>query len=202
MKRSSIFIVILTLMLLATVPAVAGPNGTDRPIEGDVTGYVQWGGEGSPDGLANIKGCNDDGALPGFFSVTTFTTAYGTMSHLGKVHMESAHCPVFEGPSKGQMAFVAANGDTLYGEYMYATPGTLDVLLTFGENTMGVCPFLHGVGCESTGRFAGATGSAIVKAGTSEFDPDDMWAHLDYWASIAGTVTYGISVHPTKTKAL
>ena len=178
------------LLVLAVAPAaLAGPNETDRPIKGTLTGTVQFGGVGNPDGLANTMGCNP--GAPAFFQVTTFTSADGHTSHLGKTHLESAHCNTPTGPAQGQMAFVAANGDVLYAEYygVYTDDG-LEAYVEFAESSTGVCHLLNDVPCASTGRFAGSTGSVVMHNEVMQTDPDDPWIPWNFWGTFGGRISY------------
>jgi hypothetical protein len=189
-KRSSILMLAIALLVLAAVPAaIAGPKGTDRPIKGEAAGFVQFGGEGNPDGLINAKGCNP--GAPVFFQVTTYTSADGIASHLGTMHLESAHCNTPIGPAEGQMAFVAANGDVLYAEYhgQYEAEG-MRVFVDFKPaNTMSACYLLNDVPCESTGRFGDAIGSVVMLAGVEQTDEDPFVPWL-FWSEFAGEVSY------------
>jgi hypothetical protein len=201
-RRSVLLLALVALLIMAVVPAaLAGAGGTDRPFKGDATGHAVYGygdGQGTY-GLSNVFDCDEGAGLPeeirDFFRVTTFTSADGTASHLGKVHMEFAHCPnPFTGPVDGQLAIVAANGDVLYGEYDGMGEGGDDgILVTFlPEKTAArdSCELLHGVPCESTGRFADASGSAVLKADAMPSDEVDLFQPWTWWGSWKGQLSY------------
>ncbi len=80
-----------------------------------------------------------------------------------------------------QIALTAGNGDVLYGEYQ----GAGDVInIEFQPtNTLGRCDLLHGVACESTGRFADAHGTAqwIAGATPTAEDPFIPWSWWGEW---------------------
>lgn len=196
-RRGVLLLVLIALLAMAVVPAaLAGPKGTDRPFKGSAAGHALFGagdGEGT-NGLSNVFGCDEGRDLPppwdAYFRVTTFTSAYGTASHLGRVHMEFAHCAnPFTGPVDGQLAIVAANGDVLYGEYN----GTADgILVTFlpERTARPSCELLNGVPCESTGRFADASGTALLFADVEQTDPDDDFVPWMWWGDWVGSLSY------------
>lgn len=189
-NRWTTMLLAVALLIVATTPAaLAGPKGIDRPIKGAMTGIVQFGGAGNHDGLENTKGCNP--GAPEYFQVTTFTSADGRVSHLGRTHLESAHCNTPTGPLDGQMSFVAANGDVLYAEYTgeYTDDG-IAATVVFTENTKGACYLLNDVPCESTGRFQGATGSVVMSNGVMPTDPNDDWIPWDFWGTFEGLISY------------
>jgi hypothetical protein len=194
LKRWSIVMIVLVFAVLMVMPAAsAGQGGTDRPFMGSATGMVQYGGDGNHDGLTNVLGCDYAAGTPyeEYFQVTSFTSADGQASHLGNVHLEFAHCPGLDGPLDGQMAMVAANGDVLYGEYagFYAEDG-IHVLATFmAEKTGDACYLLHGVPCESTGRFADVSGSLEMIADAVQTDVDEFIPWL-WWGDWTGTLSY------------
>ncbi len=104
------------------------------------------------------------------------------------IHLESAHCPGLEGPVGGQMALVAANGDVLYGEYSgaYAEDGIHVFLEFLPEITEGACVLLNDTPCESTGRFADASGEVEMIADAMPTDPDDDFVPWSWWATWTG----------------
>jgi hypothetical protein len=173
--------------------AGAAPHGTDRPFQGSATGIAQFGGAGNHDGLTNAKEC-DLGAgldLPDevveFLQVTTYSSSDGNASLLGKVHVETAHCPSPFGPRSGQMAIVAANGDVLFGEYEgeYAEDGSGDpTYVTFvAQTTQDQCYLLNDVPCRSTGRFADVSGTVTMRvwAAPTDEDPFVPWSFATSW---------------------
>ena len=196
MRKLVILAIVLCLAMMLIPAASAGPNGTDRPFKGTATGILQFGAVDNPDGLLNVKDC-DEANVPGippevvaFFQVTTFTTADGIASHLGKIHLEAAHCPnPFVGPVGGQMAFIAANGDVLYSEY-YGTGPTSVHMDFLAENTQDECYLLNDVPCRSTGRFADVAGQAEQTVEFEQTDPDNPFVPWSFWADWMGELSY------------
>lgn len=142
-------LVAATLLLSAALGASADTGGTDRPLQADATGYGYWPGVGAPGSLD----CSDY-----IVGETTFTFFEGTMTHLGRVHIEMRHCTFY--PELGEFStdtgvidIVAANGDVLHGTYVTWIAG-----FEGDEITAGVAVTFDGTG--SSGRFAGATGAA------------------------------------------
>ena len=198
-KRSGVVMVVVALLVLMAIPAaLAGREGEDRPFKGDAVGFATYGftdaaGQGAgTDGLANVLNCNVDLDVPDFFKVTTFTSADGTASHLGRVHLEFVHCPGPAGPGQGQLAIVAANGDVLYGEYTgtYEEDGIYLAIEFMGESSTGNCFLLNDVACESTGRFAGATGEATMIADAVPGDESDPFVPWPWWGDWTGLLSY------------
>lgn len=197
-RRTVLLLALVALLIMAAVPAaLAGSGGTDRPFKGDAMGHAVYGygdGQGT-DGLSNVFDCDEAAAIPeirDFFQVTTFTSADGTASHLGRVHMEFAHCAnPFTGPVDGQLAIVAANGDVLYGEYDgMGDDGILVTFLPEKTDARDTCELLHGVACESTGRFADAAGSAVLFADAMPSDETDLFQPWIWWGSWEGLLSY------------
>ena len=108
--------------------ASAAPGGADRPFKGTATGLALYGAEGGGTyGLENVFDCDEaadaeDPEERAFFQVTTFTTAHGTASHLGKVHLEVAHCPGYGGhhavPVRQRDELAGDNGRPSIGSVM------------------------------------------------------------------------------------
>lgn len=198
-RRYLILLIAIALLVLAVVPAaLAGPKGTDRPFKGSATGEALFGyedGQGSK-GLSNVFDCDEGVGLPpeirDYFRITTFTSADGVASHLGKVHMEFAHCanPYIGGPVDGQLGIVSANGDVLYGEYNGTEDGILVTFLPKKSSARPTCELLNGVPCESTGRFADASGNALLQAGAEQSDPDDPFVPWSWWGDWTGEISY------------
>jgi hypothetical protein len=198
-KRYSALLAVIALLMMFAVPAAfAGPKGADRPFKGAATGSASYGftapdGSGAgTDGLANVMNCNVELDVDDYYKVTTFTTGYGDVSHLGESHLEFAHCPGPVGPYSGQMAIVAANGDVLYGEYTgtYEDDGVHIDVEFMSESSSGACHLLNDVPCESTGRFEGATGEASMIADAVPGDESDPFVPWPWWADWAGTLSY------------
>lgn len=209
LKRYGVWLTAVTLFMAMAVPAaVAGPKGTDRPLDGDAVGFALYGANrdgGGTDGLFNVLGCDEAAGLPddfpyppgvtpeefrAFFQVTTFTGADGNMTHLGKIHMESVHCPGLMGPVNGQLAIEAANGDVLYGEYQGM--GDEGIAITFmPESTMDrACYLLNNLPCESTGRFADVEGTAMWYADATPGSETDNFVPWPWWGEWIGEITY------------
>ena len=212
LKRYGVWLTAVTLFMAMAVPAaVAGPKGTDRPISGHATGFALFGANqpgGGTDGLLNVFDCDEAAGLPAdypyppdvtpeqfraFFQVTTFTSADGSMSHLGRIHMEAVHCPGLMGPVNGQIAFEAANGDVLYGEYngTYEEDGVyLDIEFMAESSFDRGCYLLNDMPCESTGRFAEATGTATMIADAVPGSEDDDFVPWPWWGEWIGQLSY------------
>lgn len=201
-RRVPIVLIGVVLLMLTVVPAaLAGPNGANRPFKGSATGQALYGyeeGQGT-NGLSNVFECDEGSSVPGlpeevrdFFRVTTFASATGVASHLGRVQMEFAHCPhPVTGPVDGQLSIVAANGDVLYGEYDGREDGI--ILVTFlpeKTDARPSCELLNGVPCESTGRFAAASGTAILQADAAPTDEEDLFQPWSWWGDWRGTISY------------
>ena len=174
-KQSGIVGLVLLLVMVLSTPAAAGPGGTDRPFKGQAVGEATF-------LIENPLGCP---AEPVGFGITTVTDAYGTASHLGQIGLYSAHCPLLDGSiGEGTMVFFAANGDELHANYTgEATPippniGDIIVATTY----------LSFDPAASTGRFAGATGDAVLHAEiVFEGFGDFAWPWRATWE---GTVSY------------
>lgn len=176
MKRWPKFLFAAVLTTLLVMPmAASGQQGTDRPMKAKFTGTASWEWPGDwPSGCA---------------MVTTVTRATGQATHLGLAVLTSSHCPA-EPTNKedGWITLIAANGDMLYGRYDYdPAPGPQPppVIWTGG-----------------TGRFAGASGSAImtykvVPQFIPGCDPDpnpfpcyDFSVPWPWSATLTGTISY------------
>lgn len=169
----------MLLLLPAATGTLAGDNGTQRPLQATATGYGHWPGPGAPGSLD----CST--YLAG---ETTFAYLGGTMTHLGRVHVAMRHC-TFYPPDEwftdtGVIDIVAADGDVLHGTYETWLTGGGDI----GEPiTAGFAVTFDGTG--SSGRFAGATGTAD---GTIAFV--NLGYGVNVWPAphwqLGGTVSY------------
>lgn len=168
------------LMLSSAAGVLAKAGGVERPLQASATGYGYWPGPGAPGSL------DCSGYVVG---ETTFVYLEGTMTHLGRVHIEMRHCTIY--PELGEFStdtgvidIVAANGDLLHGTYATWLADVVGDQLTSGFEIS-----FDGTG--STGRFAGATGSAdgeiLLIALGYEVDPP-VWPAPSL--QIEGTVTY------------
>jgi hypothetical protein len=181
MKRHLIFAVMITaaLMLSAAGGVLAQAGGADRPLWGSATGYGYWPGPGAPGSID----CPDN--LVG--GETTFAYLEGTMAHLGRVDIEMRHCTPDEVDfytDTGVIDIVAANGDRLHGTYATWLADFVGDQLTSGFEVS-----FDGTG--STGRFAGATGSADgeIVLTVLGFDPEhNVWPATSW--QVEGTITY------------
>jgi hypothetical protein len=213
-KRYSVLMTVVVLLMAFTVPAaIAGPKGEDRPFKADTTGFALYGAEGGGTyGLLNVFDCDeaapdklppefeyplDDEGEPmspeefrAWFQVTTYASADGIASHLGKVHLETVHCPGVMGPVNGQLALVAANGDVLYGEYRGM--GDDSIAVEFKPvSTMGrACELRNEVPCESTGRFSDVEGSATLIFDVVQGDEADPFVPWPWWGEMTGELSY------------
>ena len=174
-KRYGIVGLVLLLVMVMASTAAAGPNGTNRPFKGEAVGEATF-------LIENPLGCP---IPPVGFGITTATDAYGTASHLGRMSLRSEHCPLLDGSiSEGTMVFIAANGDELHSNYTgEATP----VPPNIGDPIFATTYFTFDP-VASTGRFAGATGEAVLHA-ELVFEGFDDFA-WPWWATWEGTVSY------------
>jgi hypothetical protein len=179
MKRHLIFAVMITtaLMLSAAGGVLAQAGGADRPLHASATGYGYWPGPGAPGSLD----CPDN--LVG--GETTFVYLEGTMAHLGRVQIEMRHCTpdVLDFfTDTGVIDIVAANGDLLHGTYSTWLTDIVGDRLTSGFEIS-----FDGTG--SSGRFAGATGSAVGEIALTVLGYEvNVWPATSW--QLAGTVTY------------
>lgn len=168
-SRICVALALASLIALSAAPAVlADAHGTDRPFSGIAVGVSHWPG---------------DNPLDCAWGETTHGTVDGTASHLGKVHIETLHCPTFY-QGDGVIDIVAANGDVLHGTYV----------LTLTEYPLDFIGPVKGTisvtfdGTESTGRFAGATGSALIQADLEGLGlEEDNWPLVYTWS---GSLSY------------
>ncbi len=171
-KRYGTIALVLMLMVAATSAAAAGPKGIDRPFKGNVTGEATF-------LLDNPFGCPGP---PVGFGITTRTDAEGTASHLGLVTLRASHCPLLNNQLiMGHAVFEAANGDELHADYVgTATPVPPNIGdPIFSTSVMTVDPI------ESTGRFAGATGSVTFEAElVFEGFADPAWPVVATWQGV------------------
>ena len=147
------FLVILTVCALALVvfTAAASAKSVDRPFKGSVSGIVWW------EPVGDV--------------LTTFSSAVGNASHMGRTMMTAHHpTPSLADPNNygpGDMILTAANGDEVwitYSGYLEFNP-----VAPAGTWFVGPGPITIIGG---TGRFDGATGSA------------EMTLHLQYPGSL------------------
>jgi hypothetical protein len=180
-SRFLMAIVVCALLAMTLTPAaMAGTGGSDRPLQASAAGYGYWPGPGAPGSLD----------CPGYaVGETTFVYLEGTMAHLGRVHVEMRHCTFYPDLGEfftdtGVIDIVAANGDLLHGTYATWLTDLVGDQLTSGFEIS-----FDGTG--SSGRFAGATGSADGEIALTvlgyEVNPP-IWPATSW--QIAGTITY------------
>lgn len=161
---------VLALAMATMAPAAAGPNGTDRPFKGTANGHTLF-------RIDNPLNC--PGEADGGFGITSTATLHGNASHLGRVQVDVAHCPFFDGSlTQGKLVLHAANGDELHGSYTGTSTPVPDELFEpiFATFYISFDPDM------STGRFAGATGDAVLQAElTFEGFPDLNWPITANW---------------------
>lgn len=174
MRRVWVLIFATALIALLLAPmASAGKGGTDRPFTASFVGQATF---TFPDSCPS-SGCDE---------FTSVADATGPASHLGWASYHSTHHPYdFTNPLDGAVTITAANGDTLFGVYDYDL---------FSESPGVLVTFVGG-----TGRFADATGTAILTYDTTpQFQEPPC--RFDYclnpyvpwpWsATLTGTISY------------
>ena len=179
-SRFLMAIVVGGLLAMTFTPvAVAGTGGSERPLQASATGHGYWPGPDAPGSLD----CPDN--LVG--GETTFVYLEGTMAHLGRVQIEMRHCTpdVLDFfTDTGVIDIVAANGDLLHGSYAAWLTDLVGDQFTSGFEVS-----FDGTG--STGRFAGATGSAdgeIVLTVLGYDVEHNVWPATSW--QVTGTITY------------
>jgi hypothetical protein len=171
MKRVTILLVVLTLVL-ATAAPVAARSDTERPFKGTAAGY----GMVQPDGSCPV--------LPDGAKLRSVFAATGQATHLGKFELDYYNCTPLGSYIEGvEMTFLAANGDKIFATYEAydVPPAGLDPTLleiTYDFAIIG-----------GTGRFDGATGGGQMMAAI-EFQgilgPNDWPTTF----AIEGTIAY------------
>jgi hypothetical protein len=171
MKRVTILLVVLTLVL-ATAAPVAARSDTERPFKGTAAGY----GMVQPDGSCPV--------LPDGAKLRSVFAATGHATHLGKFELDYYNCtpagPDIEGI---EMTFVAANGDEVFASFEASDvdevgPDPMLLEITYDFEIIG-----------GTGRFDGATGGGQMMAAI-EFQGI---LGPNYWPTtfvIKGTIVY------------
>jgi len=167
MKRVTILLVALLLVLAAAAPVAAGSD-PERPFKGTAVGF----GMVQPD-----ESC----VAPPLRSVFTAT---GQATHLGRFELDYYNCtPPGDTITGIEMTFVAANGDEVYVTY-----GASDV------PPAGADPMLLEITYDfeiagGTGRFVGATGGGQMMAAI-EFPGIEGPNHWPTTWVIDGTIAY------------
>ncbi len=186
-------------LVLGSCGGTASDDVTDDAVEeetiylfeGSAAGIAQFGGDGNHDGLTNAKACNETEDVSDYYKVTTYTSFDGSAVPLGPVHIEMVHCNTETGPVSGQAAFVTVSGGVVYAEYTGRYVGDTTVVdLTFmPANSQTECYLLGEIACESTGRFAAASGAANLSVTVTQEDSDPFvpWpAEVEWTDGILG----------------
>ncbi len=166
MKRATILLVALALLLTAAAP-VAAKGDHERPFKGTAQGY----------GMVQ-----EDLSCPPVDLRSVFTTT-GRATHMGKLQLDFYNCTPPGSTVTGiEMTFVAANGDKVFADYAAA-----------GLPPVGPDPMLLEITYEfeitgGTGRFEGASGGGLIMA-------DIEWPGFEtnYWPTeltIKGAIAY------------
>jgi hypothetical protein len=161
-RRWSVLLALAALLAMAAGPAAgAAPSGAPRLLVGAVTGSSSW--------YDNRLGC-EAGA-------TTVTEAFGRSTLMGRVQVYMEHCPEEDVTFTGDFVITADNGDELRGTYDgggVLSPDAEIGTWIYGTGVMRFDP------ATSTGRFAGATGQALMVLGLIfEGYEDPEWP--GYW---------------------
>jgi hypothetical protein len=178
---------VATFLLLLLVPALGyGQPPDDRmwgrhdgpgylPFTASFEGAAHWGFPGDSPSDCEVA--------------TTLTEAQGQASYMGRATLSSSHCPAMTGyTADGRLTIKAANGDLLFGRYDYDPS---DSSLVFPIEWVG-----------GTGRFARASGTALMKAGIEpKFTPGcvvdsanpvpcfDYSVPWPWWATLKGFIS-------------
>lgn len=171
MKSRIWFSVVLAAgIALGAVAANAGDNLRPRPIAGTFVGDVHW----------EILGA---GLCAPQQDYITISEATGQMSHLGLATMTENHCAGVDSlPVWGTLAFVAANGDQLWGTVVVGSCAYGESGDTWFSET---CDYTINGG---TGRFGTASGNLqLTVFVTPTADYLGPWPARFVWK---GTVRY------------
>lgn len=164
------FLFAAILVIASASGALAGAGGTDRPWVGSASGEAWF-------DLTNPKACAA--------GVTTRVDEFALTSHFGRAVYVNAHCPTgnpADAYHDSYFALIAPNGDAIYGTYT----GTLDQYSeVIGAELIST---VHLTITGGTGRFEGATGSAIQEVRVIwEGYADLAWPYSVTWE---GTLSY------------
>jgi hypothetical protein len=170
MRRLTAIVTICLLALFGLVGPSAA-SSSHRPFHGTVSGE------------ATFPAVSDAVCPPSSVWVggrQTVSEADGVASHLGNVHMTSAHCtPLTDKLVGGDMTLVAANGDQLFMDYSGTCP--FDPFSAVPGVTVLTCQTELTV-TGGTGRFDGASGHAdMVGRVLFEGFGDPAWAGTWTW---------------------
>jgi hypothetical protein len=175
--------------------ACSAAEPQEATLEGELTGIVQFGGEGNSDGLVNAKACNEDRDVDDYYKVTTYSSAEGQAGDLGTVRIELAHCNSPDGPQQGQIGIVTEGGEELFGEYSAEYDGAPIDITFMAETSQDACYLLGAddgdIECRGTGVFSEAEGTAALRVSAAQTDPSDPFVPWSFDAEwVDGTVTY------------
>jgi hypothetical protein len=152
---------VVALVLLATSTAMAGDA---RPWTGHSAGQTWF-------DLENPKACDA--------GITTRADEPAISSHVGRSFLVMSHCPTGDPADNyhdSDFALHAANGDVLYGTYVGTIDEFSEILGTEFVST------IHLTITGGTGRFEGATGSAVMEVRAIFEGYDDLsWPWRVSW---------------------
>jgi len=158
-----VFSAALVALMVFTLSATAVTAQTDRPFWGWSSGVTTF--------YDNEKGCAAE--------VTTKTNLPAFTSHLGRAHLIMSHCPVGFSIENGDLALVAANGDTLVGTYVGDVTASEDFSVFYARITITITG--------GTGRFDDAQGWAVMDAVVLFGGDAPEWVWSATWS---GRLTY------------
>lgn len=158
------------LVLWAAPGGVAAGATTERPWAGSSVGQTWF-------DVINPKDCDA--------GITTRVDQPAMATHFGKAYLVMAHCPtgvLSDNFADSTFMLTSANGDAVFGTYVGRLDDYIEVL---GEESSGT---LYVTITGGSGRFEGATGSAVVEAHFIFEGYDDLsWA---WWATWRGSLSY------------
>jgi len=178
MRKVFIAVAVVAALGVSTT-VLAAPNGTNRPFKGSISG-------------STTAACDfDTGICDSDSEGTHISSHLGTGAYVidstqtwtdDAVETNGMDCAEFV---TGTVTLSAANGATLVGNILNNNEAVCEVSLyeEYASNFEVVVD-----GAESTGKFAGASGSYWV-TGTS-FDPEAPSGTYEDSASMAGTISY------------
>ena len=177
MRKAFIAVAVVAALGVSTT-VLAAPNGTNRPFKGSSSG--------STTAACDVSGTCDSDSEGTHISSHLGTGAYvidSTQTWTDPA-LETNGLDCAESVT-GTVTFWASNGAALVGDIQHNDEAVCEVSLyeEYASNFEVVVD-----GAESTGKFAGASGSYWV-TGTS-FDPEAPSGTYEDSASMAGTISY------------
>ncbi len=164
------FLFAAVLVIASASGALAGAGGSERPWVGSASGEAWY-------DVANPKEC---GA-----GITTRVDELAIASHFGRATYVTAHCPTgdpADAYADSDFTLIAPNGDAVFGTYTGTLDQYIEVIGAEGFSTV------HLTITGGTGRFEGATGSAIQEVHFIFEGYDDLaWP---WWVTWEGTLSY------------